>query len=460
MILDGAYEILGRAGIQVSTSTGFEAFKAIGAEVDASSHIVKLSRSLLDDCLASAPRALTLYGRDSKYNCCLQDQQVHMGTGGTALYVLDIETGTRRPSTLTDVAACAKLCDALSNVHIFTINVFPNEIKSVDDIDINRFYHSLQNTSKHVMGGIYSLRGTKEVVEMCQMIAGGKDALREKPFVSFIALVISPRKIDDIYGEITCYLAQQGLPVVTPTEPICGTTAPVTLAANVLMHVTETLAGVAMVQCVRKGSPVICGSVGSVNDLRTMQHLGGAIERGMINAAVAQVIHRIDLPLYSTAGTSDAKIVDSQSGYESALSNLLVMMSGAHYIHDSCGLMDSDMTVSYEKMVIDNEIIGMCGRVMRGIEVNDETLAVDLICDHAPGDGFMAEEHTVAHMRTEFFTPTIADRRHHQDWVNSGSTDAAQRAREYATGLLSKHQPTGLSGDVDNDIRAHFANIR
>ena len=225
-IIEGAYEVLASAGVRVATPTGLEALKAAGAEADEPSRLVRLPRGLIEDCLDSAPSEVALCGRDPAHDCHLRDQRVHVGTGGTALYVLDLETGKHRRSTLTDVAACARLCDALDNVHIFTINVFPNEIRSVDDIDVNRFYWSLRNTGKHVMGGVYSLTGTRQVVEMCQMLAGGAEALRERPFVSFITLMISPLKIDELYGEITCYLAQESLPVVTPTEPICGTTSP------------------------------------------------------------------------------------------------------------------------------------------------------------------------------------------------------------------------------------------
>jgi trimethylamine--corrinoid protein Co-methyltransferase len=199
------------------------------------------------------------------------------------------------------------MVDALENIHLFTINVFPNEIEDKEHIDVNRFFHALDNTTKHVMGGIYSMSGCRNSVALAEEVAGGADALRKEPFVSFITLVISPFKIDQDYGEITCYLAREGLPVVVPTEPICGTTAPITLAGNVLTHVAETLGGIALAQCVNKGAPGICGSVGSITNLRTMDHLSGPIEWAMINAAVSQMAQHFALPLYSIAGTSDAK---------------------------------------------------------------------------------------------------------------------------------------------------------
>jgi trimethylamine--corrinoid protein Co-methyltransferase len=457
-IIDAAWRVLGEAGVQVNTKTGREAFAEAGAEIDG--NVVRIPRDLGESLLGRAPSAVTLYSRDGSRDCTLEAQQVHMGTGGTALYVIDPETDRHRESTVRDVAWCARLCDALEQLDIFTINVFPNEIESTDQIDANRFYWSLQNTGKHVMAGIYSAQGLREVIEMAQMVAGGAEKLRARPFVSFITLVISPLKIDDIYGEMTCICAREGLPVVVPTEPLAGTTSPVTPAANILMHVAETIAGVMMVQAVNPGAPAIAGSVGSTADMRTLQHLSGPIERGIVNAGVAQVIQALELPLYSTAGTSDAKTVDAQAAFESALSNMLVMMSGANYIHDSVGLMDFDLTVAYEKMVIDNEIIGMVRRVMDGVEVSEETLATDLICERGPGEGYMAEEHTVRHMREGRYLPAVADRTPRAEWAQGGCKTATDRARARALALIGEHRPAGLSEDLSEAILERFPHIR
>ncbi|NQT20992.1 MAG: trimethylamine methyltransferase family protein, partial [Planctomycetes bacterium] len=341
---------------------------------------------------------------------------------------------------------------------VFTINVFPNEITCKDEIDVNRFFHSLDNTTKHVMGGIYSMTGCRNVVKLAQMIAGSEEALRQRPFVSFITLIISPFKIDRDYGEITCFLAREGLPVVVPTEPICGTTSPITLAGNVLTHVAETLAGIALVQCVNKGAPGICGSVGSITNLKTMDHLGGPIERAMINAAVAQMAQYFELPLYSTGGTSDAKEVGIQAAYESAMSSLLVTMSGANYIHDIAGLMEADLTVSYEKLVMDNEILGMCQRVLRGIEVSDDTLATELMIEKGPGKDFLAEEHTVRYMRSEFYEPRLANRLKRE--TQKPGSDALSRAKVFVAQVRKQEKESRLAAGVRDRILGEFGEIR
>ena len=457
-IVDEAFRVLEKSGMYVYSETARSVFANAGATVESEQPLVRLPRSLVEDCIAANPSSITLYSRDGSCDAVLEDSRVHFGTGGTAIYVLDPDTGKRRPSTTKDVALCARLTDALDHVHVFTINVFPNEIESNDDIDVNRFFHAFDNTSKHVMGGLYSMKGCRQVVEMAEMIAGSKAGLQDQPFVSFITLIISPFKIDDLYGEMTCYLAENNLPVVVPTEPICGTTSPVTLAANVLTHVAETLGGVCLVQCVRRGAPAICGSVGSITNLRTMDHVGGAIERAMINAGVSQVAQALGIPLYSTGGTTDSKSVDIQAAYESAMSSLLVSMSGANYIHDIAGLMEADLTVSYEKMVMDNEILGMCRRVLEGIEVSDATLAADLIIEKGPGKDYLDSEHTVRHMRGEFYEPTISNREK-RDGAYRGE-DALLRAKERVEELRAEQAQSLLDGDVRERILAAFPGIR
>ena len=457
-IADAAMEVLSKSGMAVYSNTAFGAFQAAGAQVDSETRNVRLPRSLVEDAIDANPSSITLCSRNGDRDVVLERDRVHYSTGGTAIYVLDPDTGQRRPSTIEDVILNARMVDALEQIHAFTINVFPNEIEQKDHIDTNRFFHALDNTTKHVMGGVYSLQGCRDVVSMAQLIAGSAEALRKKPFVSFITLIISPFKIDNHYGEITCYLAKEGLPVVVPTEPICGTTSPVTLAGNVLTHVAETLGGIALVQCVNRGAPGICGSVGSITNLQTMDHLGGPIERAMINAAVAQMAQHFEIPLYSTGGTTDAKEVDIQSAYESAMSSLLVAMSGANYIHDIAGLMESDLTVSYEKLVMDNEILGMCQRVLGGIEVSDETLATELMIEKGPGKDFMMEDHTLRHMRREFFVPELANRQKRDSM--SPDADALSRAKAVVDEIRSSPRSSRLSTSLREELLDSYPEIR
>jgi trimethylamine--corrinoid protein Co-methyltransferase len=449
-ILDAAFHVLEKRGIHTRSSQVLHTLSRAGAGVDEHAGTARLPRALVEDAIGANPSSITLYSRDGRNDAVLSEGHVHFGTGGTAIYVIDPDTGERRPSKIEDLILNARLIERLDNIRLTTINVFPNEIREQEDIDINRFFHSLDHMTKHVMGGVYTLGGCRKVVRMAELIAGSPEALREKPFVSFISLIVSPLRIDRHHGEIVCYLADQRLPVVVPTMPISGLTSPVTLAGNILMNVAETLAGIALIQSVCRGAPGISGSVGTIMNPRSMLHVGGAIERAMIQAAVAQITQYLGLPLYSTAGTTDAKALDIQAAYESAMSNLLVSMSGAHYIHDSAGLIESELTVSYEKLVVDNEILGMTRRVLRGIEVDEETLALDSILSKGPNDHFAMDEHTALRMLGEFYLPPLANR-DRREMMTAGD-DAQARARRFVEEV--RKQPT--ESVLDSALRARI----
>lgn len=449
-ILEGAFRILAERGVQVHSKTARDRLCARGAIVDDTTGALRLPRALVESAIDTNPSSVTLCSRDGARDAVLEGSRVHHGTGGTAIYVLDPDSGQRRPSTTADLILNARLIQALPHLDLTTINVFPNDVEDRDAIDVTRFFHTLDHMTKHAMGGIYSLEGCKDVVRMAELIAGSPEALRERPFISFITLVVSPLKIDHYYGDIAVYVAEQGLPLVVPTMPICGLTCPITLASNVMMCVAETLAGIALIQSVRPGSPGICGSVGTIMNLGNMLHVGGAVERAMIQAAVAQIVQHLRLPLYSTAGTTDAKSVDAQAAFESAFSNLLVTLSGANYIHDAAGLIESELTVAYEKLILDDEIVGMARRALRGIEVTGESLAIDLILSKRAEDHFAADDHTVMHMHDEYFQPRLANR-DRRDAAHSGE-DALSRAQAYVRSI----RQTAAVSMLDPAVRARI----
>jgi trimethylamine--corrinoid protein Co-methyltransferase len=310
------------------------------------------------------------------------------------------------------------------------------------------------------MGGMYSLEGTLDVIRMAEMISGGAEKLRNEPIVSFISLIISPLLVDDLYGDIIVEVARRGIPISVPCEPQTGSTSPVTLAGNLAVYAADTLTGVTLTQLTNPGTPVLCGYVGTTTDLRNMGYLSGSIESGLLNAGAAQLAQSWNIPFYATAGMSDSKTIDVQTGYESALTSLIVALSGANYIHDAAGLMEFAMVASYEKYVVDNEIIGMVMRVLRGIEVNSETIAADITKKVGPAGHFLREPHTVKHMRNEFFFPKLSDRDLREDWERNGAIDARQRANAAAREILAEHQPIPIDPDIDAKLRAQFDLLR
>jgi trimethylamine--corrinoid protein Co-methyltransferase len=349
--------------------------------------------------------------------------------------------------------------DALDNIHFYMLNVYPNDLDE-KDVDVNRFGAALNRTRKHVMGGVYTVEGVRNVIKMAEFIAGSPEKLRDRPFISMVTCVISPLTLDETYARLTMEAAHNRIPVVVPSEPLCGATAPMTLAGNLVIQNVDSLAGVMLAQMTSPGTPTLYGCISSITDLRDMKYLSGAVEMGLMNAASAQMARFYDLPIYVTAGMSDSKVNDAQAGYESAITNLMVALAGGNFIHDAAGFLEFCMTASYDKLVVDNEIIGMVMRALDGIKVNDETLAFDLIKKAGPGGHFISTRHTRRHMRSELYKPQHSDRENRDRWQKEGAKDSRQRAAGKAQEILAKPAQSMIPGDVRKRIKQEIPGIR
>jgi trimethylamine--corrinoid protein Co-methyltransferase len=353
----------------------------------------------------------------------------------------------------------ARMVEKLDNIHFYMLNVYPSDLP-VEDIDVNRFGAALNRTRKHVMGGVYTVEGVRNVIRMAEKIAGSPQALRERPFISMVACPISPFKLDESYGELAIEAAMHNIPVVLPAEPLCGATAPITLAGNLVIQNVDTLAGIMMTQLANPGAPALYGCISSITDLRDMKYLSGAVEMGLMNAGAAQMAQFYKLPYYATAGMTDSKAIDAQAGYESAITSTLVALAGANFIHDAAGFVEFCMTASFDKLVLDNEIIGMVMRAVDGIEVNDSTLALDEIKKVGPGGHFVSSRHTRKYMRTEQFKPQLSNRDTREQWQAAGSKDAWQRATAFATDLLDSEPENVLPEEIRTWIKKNIPAVR
>jgi trimethylamine--corrinoid protein Co-methyltransferase len=275
-----------------------------------------------------------------------------------------------------------------------------------------------------------------------------------------VACIISPFKLDEAYGRLAIEVARNRIPLVVPAEPLCGATAPVTLAGNLVVDCVDTLTGVMLAQLVNPGTPVLFGCISSITDLRDMKYLAGAVEMGLLNAGASQMAQFYQLPIYATAGMSDSKINDSQAGYESAITNLMVALAGGNFIHDAAGFLEFCMTASFDKLVIDNEILGMVMRAVEGIRVDETTLAFDEIKKVGPAGHFVSSRHTRRHMRTEQFTPTISDRENRDVWQAAGAKDTRRRATEKALSVLNAEPVSLIDAEVRKRIISEIPGLR
>lgn len=455
------------ASLHILETTGFtyepdlgdtlEMLEGAGIRVDRPRSRIFFPRDRVMELVKRAPERVLLYGRDKRHDLDLGEHRVHLGTGGCAIKVLDLETGEARPSTLRDLYQIGRLVNRLENIHFFLRPCVPGDIPPAS-YDVNTFYACMKGTSKHVMSGVNERKGLKEVIELASLVAGGREKLRERPFISIItSFAISPLKLDTGPVRIMQDAVGDGIPVALSCAPMAGSTSPITMAGTLAQTHAEQLAGISICQLTRPGAPVLYGGIPGMANRRTMGYQGGAVECGMMNGAIHQLAHHIKVPNYNSSGLTDSKIPDAQAGWEKAASTLLTAMSGSNYIHHAAGMLESMITVAYEQYVIDDEIIGMSCKVLKGIEVDPEHLALEVIDSVGPGGNFMTSSHTLDHMREEYFDGNgITDWKHRENWEEGGSLDARERAREKARQILSQDQPTAIPPEIDARIHERF----
>ncbi|MFC1951602.1 trimethylamine methyltransferase family protein [Chloroflexota bacterium] len=449
-----AMRVIEEVGFEVNSETALQLFERAGAQVNREVRRVCLPQEMAMELIRRAPSEIRLCGQDEKNDILIGGSRVYAGTGGTALYIYEPDTDQKRLATMEDLKRIAKLVEQLDNIHLFMLPTYPNELP-VEQVDVNRFFAGLDNTTKHVMGGVYTIDGVKHVIRMAEMVAGSAEALRQRPLISMVACSISPLRMDGRYGDLVVAISGSGIPLVCPAEPLCGATSPVTLAGNLVIQTVDSLMGVMLTQIVNPGTPVIFGSVATNTDLRDLKYLAGSVEMGLINAAGAQMAQFYRLPFYATGGMTDSKVLDAQSGYESTLTTLLCALAGANFIHDAAGLMEFALTMCYEKLVIDNEILGMVMRAVEGIRVDDDTLAFDLIQQIGPGGNFVTTKHTRRFMRSEHYQPSLSNRDSREEWEAEGGKVTWEKAAERVKELLANRNnslPTTIRQQVLSEI--------
>ncbi|MBC2706072.1 trimethylamine methyltransferase family protein [Desulfobacula sp.] len=428
-----------------------------GAAIDRDKKNIKFSKDMIAEQVARAPEKVVLCGQNPKNDLHLTENRVHLGTGGAAIKILDPKTGKVRSTTLKDLYDVSRLVDQLDNIHFLVRPCIATDIDKAD-YDINMFYACLAASSKHVMAGVNDEQGLHNVIEMASMIAGGPDKLAEKPFISVItSFAISPLKLCTQSTHIMQEANRNRIPVALSSAPMAGSTSPLTMAGTLAQLHAEQLAGITICQLTRPGAPLLYGGIPGMANLKTMGYSGGAVECGMMNASIHQLSNHIKVPNYNSAGLSDSKVPDAQAGYEKAFTVLLASMGGANYIHHSAGMLESMLTIAHEQFVIDDEIIGNACKVLKGIDIDAEHLALEVIDSVGPGGNFMTSPHTMAHMRKEYYNGNgVTDRKSREKWEQDGSLDIRQRALAMAKKLLAGPKPSHIPEEIDKEIKEKF----
>ncbi|MHB8928737.1 MAG: trimethylamine methyltransferase family protein [Bacillota bacterium] len=453
---EAALKVLAETGVFVDSRTALDLLAANGAKVDFERRIARLSEGLIEKAVRSAPEQFHLYDAEGRPAELVGGNAVHFDPGSCAVRFLDDDGVTARDSLAADLDKVVRLTDALPHLGTQSTAIVchdaPNEIA-----DTYRLYVILRASKKPIVTGAFSVHGFHDMKDVLAAAAGGEKALAEKPRAVFDVCPSPPLKFANLAAHNIIDGARAGLPIEFVSMPMPGAASPATIAGSVVQHTAETLAGVVLTECAQAGAKVVWGGAPVVFDMRYGTTPLSAVEAAMIGMASAQMGKYYGLPTHTYAALSDSKLVDAQAGAETALSGLLAALAGVNII-SGAGLLDFVNTVSLAKLVIDNDICGQIYRVLRGVEVTPETLAVDVIHQAGPGGYFLSLAHTRRWYRKEMDLPSAAfDRRDRRGWQEAGGMDTYAQARAIANDILAKHQGTppvpGVMSEIDRAMR-------
>ena len=414
--------------------------------------------TLLDRFLATFKREFTLHGQTPGHEIRMGGRRVHLGTGGAAPQVVDINTGRYRNSTLQDLYDAARLTDQLDNIHFFSRSLTARDMETERLLDINTAYASLAGTTKHVMTSITLPEHVAPIAEMLYMIAGSREAFVERPFISLnINHAVPPLRLHKESCEVMAEAARLGIPVHCNVFSQVGASTPVTAIGSIVQNMAESLAGMIFAWLINPEVKAILGVRPMVTDLRTGGFSGGSGEQALIMGASAQMAQYYGLPNSSIAGATDSKVADAQSGYEKSMTVTLAAQAGSNLVTQAAGMHAGLMGVAFESYIIDNDMLGGVMRSISPLEVNETTLATQMISDIVRGDGhFLGHPETYKRMQSDFLYPKIADRRAPAEWEAAGARDIRDVAKEKAKGILNSYYPGHISAETDNKIRENF----
>jgi len=418
-------------------------------------------RALVEDVLAKAPRSYVLPGRDPKHDMEVGGGRVHFGTGGAAPFMMDFHSGKHRATTALDLYDIARLVDTLDNVHFFWRSVVAGDMPTPLDLDLNTTYACMQGTTKHIGVSYVNARSVQAAVAMMNMSLGGEGEFRKRPFCSISCChVVSPMRFAQDSCNALESAVRNGMPASLCSAAQSGATSPVTLAGSIVQSFAECLAGFIYAYLIDPNCRAYLATWPFVSDLRTGAMSSGNAELGLMMAGCGQMAKDFyNLPGSIAAGMSDSKIPDAQSGSEKAYTLTLAAHSGSTLILESAGMQSSLMSTMLESYIIDNDMLGSVLRTVRGIEVNDETLAYDVIRDVVQGKKghFLGNPQTIKHMESDYYYPAMSDRSSPERWEKNGAKDIRERARERVFEILREHYPDHISPAVDDKIRSVFS---
>ncbi len=450
-ILDEAFQLMQKPGIKVQSEEARQLLAAAGADVDETTQVVRIPEKVVRAALETVPSEFYLYDRNGRPTVHYGGDDVHFDPGSSAVHILDPETGKHRPSETRDLARLVKVAETLSQYDAQSTAVLCNDVaKEIGDLF--RLYVVLMLSEKPIVTGAFSLTTLDAMIDMLALFAGGRKELAEKPQAVF-DVCPSPPLIWSSFGAGNLIaLARASVPAEIVSMPLAGAGAPVTLIGSIVQHAAECLSGITIHQLANPGAPIVWGGAPAIFDMRKGGTPMGAIETAMLDAGYAQVGKSLNLPTHGYLGATDSKVVDMQAGLESGMTALVGALAGINMI-SGAGMLDFLACQSTEKLAIDAEIIGMCKRLLEGIQVRTDTLATGLFEGIDFKADFLKQKITRQLFAVEQYLPSpIIDRDSIRGWQDSGSLDTLARAQARVNDLVSKYRRPAIALRHEQDL--------
>jgi trimethylamine--corrinoid protein Co-methyltransferase len=453
-----ALDALEQIGLADAPPSGIEILTSAGATLGDNGRIY-FPRALVEDMLTKAAHEITLYSRDGKNDLVLSGNRVHYGTAGAAVHLVDVETNEYRESTLQDLHDAARIVDELDNVHFVQRPMVCRDIPNNYEMDLNTIYGCCSGTTKHVGTSFTEPSFIPGALEMIYEIAGGEAKFRERPFISNSnCFVVPPMKFATESCEVMEACIRGGIPILLLSAGMSGATSPSTIAGAIAQAVAECLAGMIYVNAISPGHPAIFGTWPFGLDLRTGAMTVGSGEQALLSAGCAQMHKFYGLPGGAAAGAADSKLPNMQAGWEQMCSAVMTGLSGLNMVYEAAGMHASLLGFCHESLILSDDLLGQALRCVRGIEVTDETLALDQIADvclNGPGH-YLGTDQTLGRMQTDFVYPALGDRTSPKEWAELNKPDLIQKAIKRKNEILDKRSAARFDPDTDARIRAAF----
>jgi len=448
LLHEASLEIMARTGMRFYDQEALDLFRKAGASIS-DGNLVRVPPQLVEWALRTVPKNIPIYNRHGQRAMSLGNYRSYFGVGSDCMHIYDLHTGERRKAVLDDVVRGVRLVDALPNLDFVMSMFMPSDV-SEDTYERHQMAVMLRESTKPIVFVGMEAASTVYAVEMASAVAGGLESLQRHPFIINYVNTTSAFRHNEESVQRLLYAAERNLPTIYAPSNTRGITAPMTVAGAMALGNAGQLAGLVLSQLKRQGSPFIRSSPrGGTMDMRAMVGSYAAPDGGPFGWDVA---HHHGVPIFGTAGCSDAKVFDAQAAAEAALTLFANTVGGANLIHD-VGYLDCAMTGSLELVVFCDEIISWLRRYLRKLEISEETLALDLIHEVGPDGHFLEAEHTLRHVR-EDWVPTVSDRFAYHRWAAEGATTLQQRANQKVREIIENHRAEPLPEEVVKRIDA------